>query len=76
MQPGRENWLGSAGSANANPSLDTLRNIKANMCCATVARSACPTAGCTVPYWPLHSGKAVPAPLSAVDVDIIISPPR
>ena len=76
MQPGRENWLGSVGSANAKPSLATFRNINANICCATVARSACPTAGCTVLYWPLQSATAVPAPVSAVDVDIVNSSPR
>ena len=32
MHPGRENRLGSVGSANAYPALDTFLSINANMC--------------------------------------------
>src|SRR5664279_4482866 len=41
MHPGREIWLGSVGSANTYPSLETFLNISANMFCAIVARSCC-----------------------------------
>ena len=61
--------LKTLGLLALGPSLDTLRNINANICCATVARSACPTASCTVLYCPVQSRKVVPVP--AADVDIV-----
>src|SRR5664279_2833580 len=70
MHPGRENWLGSVGSANTYPSLETFLNISANMCCAIVARSCC-GATRTVRY--CHAG--IVPPDGAVEVPTRVQDP-